>query len=610
MFHNKTLMTAVLLSLMQPMLAVAQEQPAQDIWGLIGAYPVAPVPNKLPEEGENAAVAAPSSPAPASAVVSTPVAETPQITTAVDPELVPSPEPVEEQLKQAVQEPETTVSVEAVPTTPVEAVVEAPREAVHVETAVAPVVVDPAPDAASVPAAVSYAEAATVPPRGADGEVIALHLVLEDAMAAMPEVAIARERLEEARAGVDEARAAYRPTADIKGVLSREYNNPFRTRTSSSETFSGSGYNNSGQMSFSARQNIYDGGSKSAAFAERKKAEEVTQFSREKINQEVVVRTTAAYINSWRLQGQIEFLEENRNRLEHLHKILQSRVKKGDASTAEATYMEGRILGLSQQIKTAQASLEEAWIALGRYTGVQRRIKSVLPDDMYNITMPDTLMIQDNIIRAAEKNNFDLKMAKGEIEVLERRKRAEYGKSLPSLDALLDGDQSRDVGGDTGIEKTAAARLQLSYRLYDGGLNSAGQRKLLSQIRSARFDLDIKRQDMLQAVRKGLSDLESLTEQIRLADKEYETHLTLYAAYERQFRLGELDLIVIADNVEKIQQASLRRVGLRSDYAFAVVDLLSQAGQAESYLRGDSPPTRRGILQSLGFGLTEQVGQL
>jgi adhesin transport system outer membrane protein len=603
-------MTAVLLSLMQPMLAVAQEQPAQDIWGLIGAYPVAPVPNKLPEEGENAAVAAPSSPAPASAVVSTPVAETPQITTAVDPELVPSPEPVEEQLKQAVQEPETTVSVEAVPTTPVEAVVEAPREAVHVETAVAPVVVDPAPDAASVPAAVSYAEAATVPPRGADGEVIALHLVLEDAMAAMPEVAIARERLEEARAGVDEARAAYRPTADIKGVLSREYNNPFRTRTSSSETFSGSGYNNSGQMSFSARQNIYDGGSKSAAFAERKKAEEVTQFSREKINQEVVVRTTAAYINSWRLQGQIEFLEENRNRLEHLHKILQSRVKKGDASTAEATYMEGRILGLSQQIKTAQASLEEAWIALGRYTGVQRRIKSVLPDDMYNITMPDTLMIQDNIIRAAEKNNFDLKMAKGEIEVLERRKRAEYGKSLPSLDALLDGDQSRDVGGDTGIEKTAAARLQLSYRLYDGGLNSAGQRKLLSQIRSARFDLDIKRQDMLQAVRKGLSDLESLTEQIRLADKEYETHLTLYAAYERQFRLGELDLIVIADNVEKIQQASLRRVGLRSDYAFAVVDLLSQAGQAESYLRGDSPPTRRGILQSLGFGLTEQVGQL
>jgi adhesin transport system outer membrane protein len=293
-----------------------------------------------------------------------------------------------------------------------------------------------------------------------------------------------------------------------------------------------------------------------------------------------------------------------------LHKILQSRVKKGDASTAEATYMEGRILGLSQQIKIAQASLEEAWIALGRYTGVQRRIKSVLPDDMYNITMPDTLMIQDNIIRAAEKNNFDLKMAKGEIEVLERRKRAEYGKSLPSLDALLDGDQSRDVGGDTGIEKTAAARLQLSYRLYDGGLNSAGQRKLLSQIRSARFDLDIKRQDMLQAVRKGLSDLESLTEQIRLADKEYETHLTLYAAYERQFRLGELDLIVIADNVEKIQQASLRRVGLRSDYAFAVVDLLSQAGQAESYLRGDSPPTRRGILQSLGFGLTEQVGQL
>ena len=610
MFHNKTLMTAVLLSLMQPMLAVAQEQPAQDIWGLIGAYPVAPVPNKLPEEGENAAVAAPSSPAPASAVVSTPVAETPQITTAVDPELVPSPEPVEEQLKQAVQEPETTVSVEAVPTTPVEAVVEAPREAVPVETAVAPVVVDPTPDAASVLAAVSYAEAATVPPRGADGEVIALHLVLEDAMAAMPEVAIARERLEEARAGVDEARAAYRPTADIKGVLSREYNNPFRTRTSSSETFSGSGYNNSGQMSFNARQNIYDGGSKSAAFAERKKAEEVTQFSREKINQEVVVRTTAAYINSWRLQGQIEFLEENRNRLEHLHKILQSRVKKGDASTAEATYMEGRILGLSQQIKTAQASLEEAWIALGRYTGVQRRIKSVLPDDMYNITMPDTLMIQDNIIRAAEKNNFDLKMAKGEIEVLERRKRAEYGKSLPSLDALLDGDQSRDVGGDTGIEKTAAARLQLSYRLYDGGLNSAGQRKLLSQIRSARFDLDIKRQDMLQAVRKGLSDLESLTEQIRLADKEYETHLTLYAAYERQFRLGELDLIVIADNVEKIQQASLRRVGLRSDYAFAVVDLLSQAGQAESYLRGDSPPTRRGILQSLGFGLTEQVGQL
>jgi adhesin transport system outer membrane protein len=520
----------------------------------------------------------------------------------------PTPGTVEEELTQAVQASEVPAPAEAVPDSSPEAVAEAPREAAPVEAVAVAVT---APESAPEPAKSSSAEAATVPPRGADGEVVSLHLILEDAMAAMPEVAIARERLEEARAGVDEARAAYRPTADIRGVLSREYNSPFRTRSSSgTDTFSGSGYNNSGQATFNARQNIYDGGSKSAAFAERKKAEEVTQFSRDKINQEVVVRTTAAYINSWRLQGQIGFLEENRSRLEHLHAILQSRVKKGDASKAEATYMEGRILGLSQQIKTAQASLEEAWIALGRYTGVQRRIKSILPDDMYSITIPDTLMMQDNLIRAAEQNNFDLKIAKGEIEVLERRKRAEYGKSLPSLDALLDGDQSRDVGGDTGIVKSAAARLQLSYRLYDGGLNSAGQRKLLSQIRSARFDLDIKRQDMLQSVRKGLSDLESLTEQIRLADKEYETHIKLYAAYERQFKLGELDLIVIADNVEKIQQASLRRVGLRSDYAFAIVDLLSQAGQAEPYLRGDDSSARRNILQSLGFSLTEQSGQL
>lgn len=610
MFHNKTLMVAVLLGLAQPMLVAAQEQPAQDIWGLIGAYPVvAPAPDTIPEEGESAAVATPVPAAvPASAVVTEPVAETPQIVTAAPSVPVTTPETVEEELTQAVQASEVPAPAEAVPDSSPEAVAEAPREAAPVEAVAVAVT---APESAPEPAKSSSAEAATVPPRGADGEVVSLHLILEDAMAAMPEVAIARERLEEARAGVDEARAAYRPTADIRGVLSREYNSPFRTRSSSgTDTFSGSGYNNSGQATFNARQNIYDGGSKSAAFAERKKAEEVTQFSRDKINQEVVVRTTAAYINSWRLQGQIGFLEENRSRLEHLHAILQSRVKKGDASKAEATYMEGRILGLSQQIKTAQASLEEAWIALGRYTGVQRRIKSILPDDMYSITIPDTLMMQDNLIRAAEQNNFDLKIAKGEIEVLERRKRAEYGKSLPSLDALLDGDQSRDVGGDTGIVKSAAARLQLSYRLYDGGLNSAGQRKLLSQIRSARFDLDIKRQDMLQSVRKGLSDLESLTEQIRLADKEYETHIKLYAAYERQFKLGELDLIVIADNVEKIQQASLRRVGLRSDYAFAIVDLLSQAGQAEPYLRGDDSSARRNILQSLGFILTEQSGQL
>ncbi|MFN7901588.1 MAG: TolC family protein [Holosporales bacterium] len=609
MFHNKTLMVAVLLGLAQPMLVAAQEQPAQDIWGLIGAYPVAPAPDKIPEEGESAAVATPVPAAvPASAVVTEPVAEKPQIVTAAPSVPVTTPGTVEEELTQAVQASEVPAPAEAVPDSSPEAVAEAPREAAPVEAVAVAVT---APESAPEPAKSSSAEAATVPPRGADGEVVSLHLILEDAMAAMPEVAIARERLEEARAGVDEARAAYRPTADIRGVLSREYNSPFRTRSSSgTDTFSGSGYNNSGQATFNARQNIYDGGSKSAAFAERKKAEEVTQFSRDKINQEVVVRTTAAYINSWRLQGQIGFLEENRSRLEHLHAILQSRVKKGDASKAEATYMEGRILGLSQQIKTAQASLEEAWIALGRYTGVQRRIKSILPDDMYSITIPDTLMMQDNLIRAAEQNNFDLKIAKGEIEVLERRKRAEYGKSLPSLDALLDGDQSRDVGGDTGIVKSAAARLQLSYRLYDGGLNSAGQRKLLSQIRSARFDLDIKRQDMLQSVRKGLSDLESLTEQIRLADKEYETHIKLYAAYERQFKLGELDLIVIADNVEKIQQASLRRVGLRSDYAFAIVDLLSQAGQAEPYLRGDDSSARRNILQSLGFSLTEQSGQL
>jgi len=443
------------------------------------------------------------------------------------------------------------------------------------------------------------------------GEPIPLHQIVEEALVATPEIAIAKERVIQAEAGLDEAIAPFRPQVDLRSVLSREYNNPFRSIEDSTVSESARpGYSTSQEYGLTVRQNLYDGGSKSAALEERLASRTVVKRNQAKIFQEVAIRTTASYINVWRLQDQLKSVNSNLVRLRRLHSILQSRVRQGDASEAESTYMAGRILGLEQQVKGIEASLEEAWIALGRYTGARRQIDAVLPYDMYQISIPDQKAFEDALIQNADQNNISLRIAREEIEVLKYRKISEYGKSRPTVDALVEGNRAKDVGGNTGMDKLVAARLQLNFRLYDGGLNAAGQRRLASQIRAAGYEFDTQKQDMLQALRKALSDISNLSKQIVLSEQEYKAHTELYTAYEKQFKLGDLDLIVIADNIEKIQQASLRRSMLQSDYAFAVIEVLYQTGQAERYLRSDNPNARTEILQNLGFSVAASENKL
>jgi outer membrane protein, adhesin transport system len=386
-----------------------------------------------------------------------------------------------------------------------------------------------------------------------------------------PELEIAMEQLNQAKNAVDEVRASYWPQATIKQELSREYNNPFGTTQGAQ---SGSGYNFSNNTSFSVRQMLYDGFVTREAEKQRKALSDSATFSQNKIKETLIKNTADIYMQIYEYQENEAAAAANIKALKSIAALVELRFKAGDAGNTEKSYMSARIAAAEQEFIKANATLKDAKSALTYLVADSQNIRAESPD-FDSVAFSDT----ESILSKASESNTEIQIADAEIAAARHEYSSNNGKYMPTVDAVVDGNRSEDLGGTTGIDRNINAQVQVNFKVFDGGLRRATNARLLSRIKEVERRKERSLRQLKQEVTNAQNTLKTVDEALRQASEELSANAKLEKLYREQFQHGDVDITLLVESQERIFAAKLKSAKLQGDKVRAIIDLMRLTGQ-------------------------------
>jgi adhesin transport system outer membrane protein len=352
----------------------------------------------------------------------------------------------------------------------------------------------------------------------------------------------------------------------LKGEASREYNFPFALRMGATNY---AGLNNSNNVAVSVRQMIFDGFITRETVKERLQLLESANVSREKVHEQLIKFTVEVYMELRQFQQIVSAAKDNLDALHDIQHLIDLREKAGDASNVEKNYILARVTSAEKEYIDSQAALSDAFAALTFLIGDVPAFTASLPDiNEYN------LMDSESILQRALKNNSDIRLILSDKKAAQYDLEAAKGKFYPTVDFLVDGNQSDDLGGAAGVRRSGSAKLQLNYKLFDGGLRSSAYQLQYDKIkeiegREKRLTRQI-RQDVSKAYNKRVSS----GKELKVAEQEITANRDLEKLYREQFKHGDIDIIQLVESQERIFGAQIKKSRLESDLVNVTFDLL------------------------------------
>lgn len=381
-----------------------------------------------------------------------------------------------------------------------------------------------------------------------------------------PERLIAMAQVGQAKAAIDEANANYYPQATANIAAGREYNNPL---ANSAGALNYPGYNWGSSESLNVRQMLYDGFITRETVGQRIAALESTQYSKSKITEELIKSTVEVYMQLYQFQQIVTASKENLDALRDISHLVELRLKGGDASKAELHYMQARVAAAEQSYVTSQASMRDAMNALAFLIGDIPDFNAQKPP-LAPYLIPNTT----DVLQKSLDNNSEIMVVKAELKAAQHDLQAAGGRFLPEVALVADGNHSDQLGGFTGSRDFASLKVQLSYKIFDGGQRDATEQKNYQKLKETQAKKDRLVREITQKVRNDLNKQQTALKELTIAENEIVANTELEKLYRKQFKSGDIDITNLVESQERIYSARLKKLSLESDLvnvAFAIL---------------------------------------
>lgn len=386
-----------------------------------------------------------------------------------------------------------------------------------------------------------------------------------------PERDIASEQVNEAISAVDEARSNYFPQVSAKVEAGREYNDPF---ANSAGALNKSGANWGAAESLNLRQMLYDGFITRETVKQRMALVESSKFSRAKVTEELIKSTVEVYMEVYQFQQVVVASKENLDALHDIAKLIDLRVKAGDASKAEQNYMQARVASAEQTYITSQAALKDAFSALAYLIGPVDEFDAVAPEmNDYIVNNPD------DILQKALSRSTEVKLVDSDQKAALHDLQSAKGRFLPEVDVVMDGQHSDGLGGFTGSREYGSAKVQVSYKIFDGGLRSATTQRQYAKIREVENRSNRVKREVTQTVNRDVNKQQTTIKEMKVAEDEISANTDLEKLYRKQFKSGDIDITNLVESQERIYSARMKKYKLESDFVNVTFSLLRSTAE-------------------------------
>tara|TARA_R110002167_G_scaffold104985_1_gene270279 strand:+ start:746 stop:2113 length:1368 start_codon:yes stop_codon:yes gene_type:complete len=296
--------------------------------------------------------------------------------------------------------------------------------------------------------------------------------------------------------------------------------------------------------------------------------------------QDLIVRTTDAYLAILRAKDSLIFVQAEKRAIERQLEQTKQRFNVGltaitDVHEAQANFDNT----VAQEIITenvVELRLEE----MREITGKYHDNLSVLNTENFSASRPTPEGV-DNWLKIAEEKNLDLMVRNFSKDIAKDDIASAKAGHYPTLS--LSGSYGRDdteINGNSGFpaRDSNSIGLTLSVPIYSGGAVSAQTAQARYRFVAASEDLELAYRSTVRSVRSAYNDVIAATSTIRALQQAVVSADSALKATEAGFDVGTRTIVDVLNSTRNLFDARRNLASARYDFISAILDLKRASG--------------------------------
>lgn len=361
-----------------------------------------------------------------------------------------------------------------------------------------------------------------------------------------PEIQIALARQDDARYGIDEARAGYLPHVDLQMGYGREYAK--NGTQASTQAFRS-------EATVTVNQNVWDFG---VTINDIKRARATYQSARWATREQIeaiAYDITNAYLAVLAQQDLLALTEEEIQATKKILRIVTVQKDLGLTTPADVGRAQTRLENVQSQLLDRNSQLQQARNAYRRLTNhLPARVADLPPA---GTTLPESA---DAAVQMIDTHSPRLAQAVQDRRSLDKQYDSQTGTFFPRVGLMVQGNYKNNVQGLNPRADDARAMVTLSYKLFNGGADLAVRRRIGARLREADYELDRRRREVEQDIRIDYEALSAARDKIATIDAEIESASRVAELYRQQFREGRRTVFDLLDSGQVLFAARANRI--------------------------------------------------
>lgn len=299
--------------------------------------------------------------------------------------------------------------------------------------------------------------------------------------------------------------------------------------------------------------------------------------------QDLIVRTTEAYLAVLRALDSLEFVQAEKRAIERQLEQTKQRFEVGLTAITDVHEAQANFDNTVAQEIRAESNVELRREELREITGKYHDSLSELNTERFEPTRPSPERV-DDWLNIAEEKSLDLLIRKFSKDIAKQDIDSANAGHYPTLG--LRATASRDnqdltIGGVTSnlpITDGRSIALQLSVPIYEGGATSARARQARYNFVAASEDLELTHRSTVRSVRSSYNDVVASISEIRALQQSVVSAESALKATEAGFDVGTRTIVDVLDSTRNLYNAKRNLAGARYDFITSVVSLKRSAG--------------------------------
>lgn len=390
-----------------------------------------------------------------------------------------------------------------------------------------------------------------------------------------PEIQISLAQQDDARYGVDEARANYLPRIDVTGAWGREF-----ARTipqAPSQRFRS-------EATIALNQNLWDFGVTINDIKRARATYRSAQWGTRERIEAISYDIANAYLGVLLQQNLVMLAEDEIASVRKILRIVTVQKDLGLTTPADVERAQTRLDNVRSVLLDRQSALEQARNAYKRLTNHMPLRAAEVP--AAGTALPESADVAVDLI---DTRSPRLAQAVEDRRSLDKQYDSQADTALPRFGLTIASDYRQDVLGATGRAVDARAMLTFSYRLYNGGGATATKRRIGARLRQADYELDRRRREVEQDIRIDYASLGAAREKIATIEAEITSAERVADLYKQQFRGGRRTVFDLLDAEQLLFAARAKETANRIALRAAEYRVLQKLGGLFDLVSGGQP---------------------